>query len=206
MQRPEVAGRNHAARLLHHRIAAIVERHGMDHARGARRVTQSAGLRRGAGQRLVAHDVLPAGKGRVNHRAMQRVRRRHVHDVDRGIGNQGLEAAVRLRDTQRVRLQSCRRLAARGDGDHVDKSQTTHRVDVVGAHKTWPDQAHSQPAAHAVSTRRANSAQVFTSATAPALPCTVTRRARTDRRGAALQPRERLANGRIALPPGTLAP
>ena len=72
------------ARLLHERVAAVVERDRV-HDAGLRRLIEQL-LRFGGGhrQRLVGHDVLTLGdRGGVDW-VVQVVRRRVVHDLDAG--------------------------------------------------------------------------------------------------------------------------
>ena len=83
-------------RLLHQRVAAIVERHRVDDAGLGRLVEQRLRLGRGHRQRLVRDDVLALGDRRRVHRVVQVVRRRVVDDVDVGIVEQRLVAAVGL--------------------------------------------------------------------------------------------------------------
>ena len=116
MHRAELAAGDHLARLLHQRVAAIVERHRVDDA-GVASPRRAARARR---PRVIASGLseitcLPSRERGEDHRHVQVVRRRVVDDVDVGIGDERLVAAVRLRDAERVRLAARGRLAARRD-------------------------------------------------------------------------------------------
>ena len=143
MHRPELAAGDHLARLLHQRIAAVVERHRVDDAGLVRRVEQPPGIGAVIASGLSEITCLPRRQRRQDHRHVQVVRRRVVHDVDVGIGDQRLVAAVRLRHAERVGLPARRRVAARRDRDHVDEAESAHGVDVVGADEARADQAHA---------------------------------------------------------------
>ena len=58
MRRAQLAARNHLARLLDQRIAAVIERDGVDDAGVVRRVEQAARFSRIHRQRLVGNHVL----------------------------------------------------------------------------------------------------------------------------------------------------
>ena len=97
MRLADVAARDGVARLLHERVAAIVEGHGVDDA-GLRRLIEQL-LRLGGRhrERLVGDDVLALrDRGGVD-RVVQIIRRRVVDDLDVGIVEQRLVAAVGLR-------------------------------------------------------------------------------------------------------------
>ena len=142
--------RDRVPRLLHERVAAVVERHRVDDA-GLRRLIEQL-LRFGGGhrQRLVGHDVLALGDRRRVDRVVQVVRRGVVHDLDVWVVEQRLVAAVRLRHAERVRLRFRGGIAAAGDRHDIDEAQPSHRVDVMGAdeagaHNPHPDPFHQEP-------------------------------------------------------------
>ena len=81
--------------------------------------------------------------GRVDG-VVQVVGRRVVHDVDVGIVEQRLVAAVRLACAERLGLALRRRLAAARHGDDVDVPEASNRFHMVrpdepGAHDAHPD-------------------------------------------------------------------
>ena len=87
---------------------------------GLRRlIEQLLRFRRRHRQRLVRDDVLALRDRRGVDRIVQVVRRRVVHDLDVGIVEQRLVAAVRLARAERVRLLLRRRLAAARDRHDV---------------------------------------------------------------------------------------
>ena len=88
---------------------------------------------------------------------VQVVRRRVVHDLDVGIVEQRLVAAVRLARAERLRLLLGRRLAAPGDRDDVDEAEPPDRIDVMrpdeaGADETHPDPFHGVHSQHSYQT------------------------------------------------------
>ena len=144
MRPADVAARNGQTRLLHERVAAIAERHGVHDAGLRRQVDQLLRLGRRHRQRLVGDDVLALGDGGRVHGIVQVVRRRVVDDVDVRVVEQGLVAAVRLRHVQRVGLLARERLVHVGDGDDVHVAQPPHGVDMVRADEPDADDAHSE--------------------------------------------------------------
>ena len=106
MRRADVAAGDRVARLLHERVAAIVERDRMDDARLRRLIAQRFRLGRRHRQRLVGDDVLALRDGGRVDGVVQVVGRRVVHDVDVGIVEQRLVAAVRPCGAERLGLGS----------------------------------------------------------------------------------------------------
>ena len=133
---------NHLARLLHERIAAVIEGDGIDYAGLARGVDKRTGVVRVQGEGLVRHDVFPVRQGRHDHRDVEVVGRGVVNNMHVGIGRESLIAAVRARDAERISLRAGRAIGARGHCNHVHESQTPHRVDVMRPDKSRPHQAH----------------------------------------------------------------
>ena len=144
----ELAAGDHFARLLHERVAAVVEGHRVHDAGVARRVEQSARIARRHRQRLVGDDVLAPRERREDHGHVQVIRRRVVHDVDVGVGDERLVAPVRLRHAERIGLLPGGRLAARGNRDDLDKAEAADRVDVMGADETRAHEAHADTGGH----------------------------------------------------------
>ena len=141
----DVAARNRVPRLLHERVAAIVERHRVDDARLGRLIEQLLRFRGGHRQRLVGDDVLAFGdRGGVD-RVVQIVRCGVVDDLNVGIVEQRLVAPVGLPRAERLRLLLRRRLAAARDRDDVDVAETPHGVDVMRADEPGADDPHSDP-------------------------------------------------------------
>ena len=141
----DVAARNRLPRLLDERIAAIVERHGVDDAGLGRLIEQLLRFRRRHRQRLVGDDVLALGDGR---------------GIDRdSAGSSAWRCERPERRDRSAALRSCRRPCARRapppfpppmpaaarDRDDIDISETPHRVDVMGADKARTDDTHSDP-------------------------------------------------------------
>ena len=153
MHRTDLAGRNHLARLLDQRIAAIIERDRMDDAGPGRRVEQAAGFSRRHRQRLVRDHVLAMGERRHDDRHVQIIRRGVVNDMDVGIGDERFVAAVGFRDAKRVGLAPRGRVGAGRDGNDVDEAETAHGVDVMGADEPGADKVHSD-AGHRILDRR----------------------------------------------------
>ncbi len=104
VQRAQFAGGDHRARLLHQRVAAIVEGDRVDDAGPRRRVEQRARFGGGHRQRLVGHDVFAMGERGHDDRRVQIVGRRVVDDVDVRIARERFVAAVGLRNAERVGL------------------------------------------------------------------------------------------------------
>jgi hypothetical protein len=144
----DAAGRHHRARLLDHRVAAVVEGDGVDDAGGAGSLPQRIGFRGGRGERLLRDDVLAVRERGADDGAVQEVRRRVVHDVDVRVGGERLEAAVGLRHAERVGLGARQALVGVGDRHDVDEAEAAHRVDVVGADEAGPDQSHAEAPRH----------------------------------------------------------
>ena len=94
MRLADVAARDRVPRLLHERVAAVVEGDGVDDAGFRGLVEELLPVRRRHRQRLVGDDVLAFGDRRGVHRVVEVVRRRVVHDLDLGIGEQRLVAAI----------------------------------------------------------------------------------------------------------------
>ena len=82
LRRADLPGRDRVPRLLHERVAAIAERHGIEDAGLGRLIAQLARLGGRQRQRLVRDDVLALGDGRRVDRIVQEVRRGVVDDVD----------------------------------------------------------------------------------------------------------------------------
>jgi hypothetical protein len=143
MHASELAAGNHLARLLHERVAAVVEGDGVHDAGLPGRLVQLLRIRRRHRERLVRNDVLAALQRGQHHGHMQVIRRRVVDDVDVGIGDQRLVAAVGLGHAERVGFPPRRRLGRSGDGDDIDEAEPADRVDVVSADEARADQAHS---------------------------------------------------------------
>ena len=138
----EVAGGNHRARLLDHRVAAVVERHRMD---------DPAWTAASHSARAVAAVVASGLSGRCASGAqrgkddslVEVIGSRVVDHVNVGIGRHGLVTDVRTRHAQFVGFSPRRRLAARADGNHVDEAEPAHGVDVMAADEAGADQAHT---------------------------------------------------------------
>ncbi len=146
----DVPARDRVPRLLHERVAAIVERDGVDDPGLGGLVDELLGFRRGHRQRLVGDDVLALGNRRRVDRVVQVVGRGVVHHVDVGVVQERVVAAVGLRHPERIRLRSGRGVAAAGNGHDVDEPQPPDRVNVVrtdkaGAHDAHPDPFHQHP-------------------------------------------------------------
>ena len=97
----DLAAGDEVARLLHERIAPVIERDGVDDARGPRAVEQIARLGARHGQRLVGNDVLAGGNRRSVHARVQVIRRRVVHHMDVRIGDERIERPIGLRCAER---------------------------------------------------------------------------------------------------------
>ena len=143
MDTSELATGNHLARLLHERVAAVVEGDGVHDAGLFGRLVQRLRIRCRHRERLVRDDVLAVLQRGQDDRDVQVIRRRVVDDVDVGIGGQRLVAAVGLGHAERVGFSTRRRLGRSGDGDDIDEAQPADRVDVVSADEARADQAHS---------------------------------------------------------------
>ena len=150
-----LARRHHGAGLLHERIAAVVEGHGVHHPGRACGVAQPARVGRGGRERFVAHDVFAVRERGVDDRPVQRVGRRDVYHVHVGVGGERREAAVGLGHAERTRLGLGRGVAAGRHGHDVDEAEPAHRIDVMGADEAGAHEAHADPAAHAPSAFRA---------------------------------------------------
>ena len=141
----DVPARDRVPRLLHERVAAIVERHGVDDPRLGRLIDQLLGFSRGHRQWLVGHDVLALGNRRRVHRIVQVIWRGVVYHVDVGVVQEGVVAAVGLGHAERVRFCPCRGVAAAGNRHDVDEPQPPDRIDVVRADKARADNPHPDP-------------------------------------------------------------
>ena len=139
----DVAAGDRVPRLLHERVAAVVERDRVHDAGLRRRVEQLLRLGGGHRERLVGDDVLPLGNRRGVDRIVQVVRRRVVDDVNIRIVEQGFVAAVGLGGAERVRFLLRRFLAAAGHRHDVDEPQTPDGIDVVGTDESGAHDAHS---------------------------------------------------------------
>jgi hypothetical protein len=136
MDASELAAGNHLARLLHERVAAVVEGDGVHDAGFLGRLVQLPGVRRRHRERLVRNDVLAVLQRGQHHGHMQVIRRRVVDDVDVGIGDQRLVAAVVLGHAERIAF---RRADARSMRDGTtDEAQPADGVDVVSADEAGP--------------------------------------------------------------------
>jgi hypothetical protein len=69
---------------------------------------------------------------------VQKVRGGIVDDLHLRIGGEGFEAAVRFRHAEGVGLGARTALVRTGDGDDVDETQPTDRVDVMSPTKPGP--------------------------------------------------------------------
>jgi hypothetical protein len=141
-RRPDVAARDRMPRLLHERIAAVIERDGMHDARLLRLVDQLLGFRGGHRQRLVGNHVLFLRDRGGIHGVVQVVRRRVVHDLNGRIVEQRLVAPVGLGNAKRVRLLLRRLLAAAGNRQDVHEPETPHGVHMMRADEAGADDAH----------------------------------------------------------------
>ena len=141
----DVAARDRVPRLLHERVAAVVEGDGVDDAGFRGLVEKLLPVRRRHRQRLVRDDVLALGDRRGVDRVVEVVRRRVVHDLDLGIGEQRLVAAIGPARPERLRLLVRRRLAAARDGDHVHVPETPDGIHVMRAHEPRTDNPHPYP-------------------------------------------------------------
>ena len=139
------------ARLLHERIASVVERDRVNDARVRGLGHEALGFRRGHRQRLVRDDVLALRDRRRRDRRVQIIRRRVVHHLDGRIVEQRLIAPVGLVDVQRRGLAPGGGLVAAGDGDDVDEAEAPDRVDVMRSHEAGADDPHAN-AFHKVTT------------------------------------------------------
>ncbi len=148
MNRTDLVCGNHRARLLHERVATIVEGHSMDHSGVLGTLPQLPSVLGGRSKRLVRDHVLAARQRRLNDGNMKIVGGRIVHDMHKWVGHKRFKTAVRLRDTEGLRLLLGRRLGAGSNGDHIDEAETPYGIDVVNAHETGPDKAHAD-ACHA---------------------------------------------------------
>ena len=146
VHRSEIAAGDHLARLLHERVAAVVERHGVHDAGRGRCLKQLACFAGRNGERLVRNHVLLRVECRADHRAVQVVGRRDVDDVDVGVGDEGLVGGICLWYIERVGRRTCGCLAAGRDRHDVDEAETTDGVEVVPAGETGADQAHADAA------------------------------------------------------------
>ena len=159
-RRPNLALGDHRPRLLHQRVAAVVERHRVHHALGGGGVEQFPGLGRGHRQRLVRHDVLAGRNRRHAHRVVHVVGRRVVHHVHIRIGQQRLVAAVRLRHAERLGLLLRQFIVEVGDRDHVHEPESTHRLQVMRTDEPRPDQTHPDSLHRTLLTKVQNFRQV----------------------------------------------
>ncbi len=139
----DVAAGNRQPRLLNQRIAAIVERDGGDDAGAPSFLDQPLRLGGRHGQRLVRDDVLPFRQGRRRHLIVQVVWRGVVDDLDVGIVDQRLVAAVSAPCTERRRLVPARFVVAAGHRHDVDKPQPPDRVDVMRTDEAGANQPHA---------------------------------------------------------------
>ena len=145
VQCTQVAGGDHRPRLLDQRVAAIVEGDRMHDASACRGVEQAAGLGSSHRQRLVRDNVFVMGERRHDHRRVQIIGRRVVHDVYVRIARERFVAAVGLRHPERVGLSSRRFLSTARDRNDVDEAKSPHRINVVHADKARADEAHADP-------------------------------------------------------------
>ena len=83
MRPADLAAGDRDARVLDQRVAAVVERDGVDDAREGRLFDERLGIGHGRRQRLVADDMLAARDRGGNDWLVQVIRRRDVHDVRR---------------------------------------------------------------------------------------------------------------------------
>ncbi len=145
MRRADVAARDHVPRLLHERVAAVVERHRVDHAGLRRLIEQLLRFLGGHRERLVGDDVLPLGdRGRVDG-VVKVVRRRVVDDLHVRVVEQRLVAAVRLGDSERLRFRGGRVLVTGRQGDDVHEPQPPHGVHMMRSDKPCADDPHPDP-------------------------------------------------------------
>ena len=150
VRRADVASRDGVPRLLHERVAAVVERDGRHHAGPACFLDELLRFARRHRQRLVRDDVLAFLQGGGRDFVMQMVGRGVVHDVHVGIVDERLVAAVSLPRAERLRLLCPRCFAAAGHGDDVDEAETPDgvhmvRPDEAGAHDSHSDTFHAIP-------------------------------------------------------------
>ena len=87
--------------------------------------------------------MLAFGNRRGVDREVQVVGRRVVHDLNVGIVEQRLVAAVGLRHAERLRLLLRRRLAAARNRDDVHEPETPHGVEMMRADESGPDESHA---------------------------------------------------------------
>ena len=149
VHRADLAQGNHLARLLHQRIAAIIERDRMHDTGLGGGIDEAPGLGCGHRERLVRDHVLAMRERRHDHRHVQIVGGGVVDDVHVGIGDQRFVVTICFRHAERFGLAARRGVAARCDRHDVDEPETADGVDVVRANEAGADQAHAN-ASHAI--------------------------------------------------------
>jgi hypothetical protein len=131
------------ARLLHERIAAVIEGDGADQPAALQLVDEILRRRRRRRQRLVRDHVLAFRQRFGRDRVMEVVRRRDMHHMHVGIRNERLVSSVALARAQLLGLLSSRFFRASGHRDDVDIAETPHRIDVVRANEARADDPHA---------------------------------------------------------------
>ncbi len=143
-ERAELAPAHHGPRLLHQRIAAVVECHHVRDAGAPCRLPEHAAVLRAVRQRLVRDHVLARRQCRERDLEMQVVGSCVVNDVDGRIGDELAIIAVCPLDAP-CGGAAARRVNARAGQCHdFNVTQAAHRLDVLGGDEAGTNQAHAQ--------------------------------------------------------------
>ena len=151
VRRADVAAGDGVPRLLHERVAAVVEGDGGDDARAPRLLDQPLRFGGRHRQRLVRDDVLAPGQRGRRHLVVQVVRRRVVDDLHVGVVDRAPGSCrIRVGRPSASAFALARRVAAAGHGHDVHEAEPPHGIDVMRPDEARTHQSHSNSSSSTV--------------------------------------------------------
>ena len=135
---------DHRARLLHERIATVVERDDVREVRVARGFVELARFLHRRREGLVGDHVLAGAQRRQGDFAVQMIGRGVVHHVHGGVGQQFAVSRIGPAGVQLARPFLRGFEAGAGDADYLDVAQTTHGIEMMRGDEAGADESHAE--------------------------------------------------------------